>query len=121
MKSIYESYIATCKSCGIKPISDDWCCRLLAIVYVYGGNSESFTHNMKLLADVEYAQERLNIKGGCIPDAELLPELQQYIKEIEEGLSESEYIDNKDYVFAKLIKPNWVVSEMKKRYNITIR
>ena len=73
--------LATARQCGLKIVSDDKCCRLLAWLYVHGGGNEAATMNFKLNTDVHEAQNRLNLYGGEKVNADLLPTLQSYIKE----------------------------------------
>jgi hypothetical protein len=66
---------------GLKIIPDDKCCRLLAWLYAYGGGNEQVLDS-RVSDAVFYAQGRLNLLGGEKPNADLLPVLQGYIKEI---------------------------------------
>ena len=75
--------LLTAESAGIKIVSDDKCCRLLAWLYVHGGGNESTTINLKLNADIHEAQKRLNLYGGERVNVELLPTLQEYIRQAE--------------------------------------
>jgi hypothetical protein len=77
----YKAMLDTASQCGIKIVSDDKCCRLLAWLYVHGGGNEAATVNLKLNADILEAQKRLNLYGGERANIELLPKLQEYIKE----------------------------------------
>ena len=117
--SLYKGWIEAFQSAGIKSLSDDTCCKLLAVVYVFGGNSEAFTHNVKLLADVEYAQKRLNIGGSLVPDLELAPILRGYIAELEKKLKEAPYKAGASYVFQKDLDC-WAVDLMGERYDIKL-
>lgn len=62
----YEKFANTAEQCGLKIISDDLCCKVLAWLYVLGGGYE-VNYNTKLLVDIKYAQRRLNIEGSAIP------------------------------------------------------
>jgi hypothetical protein len=77
-KSLHE----TALSAGIPIISGDKCCRLLAWLYIYGGGQEQVVFDERLNTDIVYAQKRLNVMGGKIPDTELAPILQSYIKSV---------------------------------------
>jgi len=68
---------------GLPIISTDNCCRLLAWLYVFGGGNEAVTQDDKLRNSIVYAQYRLNILGGEVPDVEWLPVLCDYIAELE--------------------------------------
>jgi tRNA(Ile2) C34 agmatinyltransferase TiaS len=79
----YKKMLLTAESAGIKIVSDDKCCRLLAWLYVHGGGNEAVTVNLKLNADILEAQKRLNLYGGERVNVELLPTLQEYIRQAE--------------------------------------
>jgi hypothetical protein len=66
---------------GMKIISDDKCCQLLAWLYVYGGGNEQVIEG-KLNGHIMYAQARLNINSGEIPDIEPVGVMKDYIKSI---------------------------------------
>lgn len=108
MNTFYQQWMETFQCAGIKPLSDSTCCKLLAILYVFGGSREEFTHHSKLLADINYAQKRLNISGGETPNQELIIELQKYINELAP-----------DGIQGELRKPQWVLKLMS-RYDITL-
>lgn len=77
---------------------------LLAIVYVLGGENESFTHNTKLMADIQYIQENYCFLGGLIPDVKVKNKFREYVKEIEKNDK----------------PPKWAKYLMKNMYNIEI-
>ena len=95
-----KAMIETAMSVGLPIISDYNCCRLLAWLYVYGGENEQVIQD-NLSFFIMYAQRRLNIFGGEIPDRKLLPLLQGYIESI------TDYYN----------PPEWVI-ELEKKYNI---
>jgi hypothetical protein len=80
-KSLYKLIQKTSEHAEIKIISDEHCCKLLA--WVYSCDSEMATRNFILNEHIKYAQKRLNLYGGEIPNKELLPMLQKYVKEID--------------------------------------
>ena len=82
INSDYGKLIATSELAGLKIISDDWCCKLLAWLLVYGRGNESVVQNNKLFVDIITAQTRLKIKGGEMPDAELAVVMRKYVDEI---------------------------------------
>lgn len=108
MSVLYQQWIDSLQCARIKPLADSTCCKLLAILYVFGGSREEFTHHDKFLADISYAQKRLNISGGKTPNRELIPELQKYINELAP-----------DGVQGELRKPQWVL-KLLSRYDITL-
>lgn len=106
-QGFYRALLDTALECGIKIISDDFCCKLLAWLYVFGSYSEASVFHQKLHADLQYAQRRLNINGGEIPDVELSKKLRQYIAECGD--------------WSNPIYPDWI-KEIDTRYEIkTVR
>ena len=101
--SEYEKLAATAEQCGLKIISDDFCCKLLAWIYMFGAERETVVYNTKLKSDILSARRRLNIFGGEIPSKELLGKLKGYIKECGD--------------YFKPNRPQWV-DEIDSRYNI---
>lgn len=102
-KDFYHALLETAFSCGMKLISDDFCCKLLAWVYVFGGGRENTTQNIKMRSEILYAQKRLNIVGGEICNRELLPILKERVKECG--------------TFFKPALPKWI-DEIDSRYGI---
>lgn len=108
MSVLYQQWIDSLQCARIKPLADSTCCKLLAILYIFGGSREEFTHHDKFLADISYAQKRLNISGGEIPDQKLIPELQKYVNEL-----------IPDGIQGEWRKPQWALALMS-RYDITL-
>lgn len=77
---IYESWGQIFRSAGLWNLSLDYCAKLLAVVYLYGGGDESFTFNRRLLIDTQTAKDRLNIAGAEVPDEEGAELLRHYAK-----------------------------------------
>jgi len=73
----------TAFSLGMMMYSDELCCQGLAWLLVYGGAYSAVTLNPSLALLFTYAGNRLNLKPNKIPNAELLPLLQKYIREAE--------------------------------------
>ena len=72
MKTFYKSLLNTAEEAGIKMLSDERCCQLLAWVLELGGYTEESTHNFKLNQDILIAQKRLNVLGGETPNTEIV-------------------------------------------------
>jgi hypothetical protein len=106
-KNLYNDLNETCESAGMKMLSDDWCCKLMAWLLAYGGGNEAVIFNVKLNADIKIAQKRLNLLGGEIPNIQLLGTLQTYSKELEGYLGM-----DKSYK-----EPEWI-EEINTRYNL---
>jgi hypothetical protein len=81
MSGFRMQFYVTAGLTGLKIIPDDKCCRILAWLYIYGGENEQVLDS-RMSDAIFYAQGRLNLLGGEKPDADLLPVLQGYIKEI---------------------------------------
>jgi len=54
----------------------------MAYLLVYGGGNEQTVIEGKINSIILYAQKRLKLLGGEVPDPELLPILQGYIKSL---------------------------------------
>jgi len=89
MENVLTEFYEAFHNAGIQPISDDNCCKLMAWVYRYGGANEAVVYNVRLNAAIMYAQKRLNIVGGEIPNAELFPILQTYMQQVKDFKSDS--------------------------------
>jgi hypothetical protein len=116
MNRLREQLYAAAESVGMKIVSDDLCCRVLAYLYTYGGGNEMVVFNDRLRADIFEAQKRLNlnpIDGDPRPNAELLPVLQDYIKSITGGDEREFWLGNREHE----TPPEWVI-ELEKRYKI---
>jgi hypothetical protein len=85
---VYDTALAA----GIPIISGDKCCRLLAWLYVCGGENEQTVLDSRLSNALLYAQKRLNLLGGEIPDVELLPVLRGYIQSITDYMNPPEWV-----------------------------
>lgn len=108
MSSLYRQWNEALQSAGITPLSDDTCCRLLAILYLFGGERSEFTRHDRLTTDLRYAQRRLRLLGGETPDGALTPVLRRYVSELApQGLA------------AEPVKTPWA-AELMKRYEVTL-
>lgn len=97
MKTFYKSLLSTAEEAGIKMLSDERCCQLLAWVLELGGYTEESTHNFKLNQDILIAQKRLNILGGETPKTEMVTILKKYHSEL------------LNYLNKKTKKPQWLI------------
>lgn len=105
MTDFRKQWNEACKAAGLVSIGKDTSAKLLAIVYVLGGEREAFTHNEKLKADIDYIQEEFGFQGGETPNKEVVELLKAYTKELEAS--------DKNY-------PQWVKKLMEENYNINI-
>ena len=87
-KQLYD----TALSAGLKIISDDKCCQLLAWLYVYGGAHEQPVFDDKLREIIFYSQKRLNLLGGETPNAELCFVMNDYIKSVSDYSRPPEWV-----------------------------
>lgn len=101
IRNIQHQFYEACELAGIKVLSDDKCCQLLAWASVYGGGHEAVVMNGALSASVLTAQKRLNILGGEVPNMKLVPVMLNYIESVKD-------FDN---------PPDWVLS-LEKEYSI---
>jgi hypothetical protein len=85
MREFYRQLLDTADSAGLQIISDDNCCKLLAWLYAYGGSVEAVIYNIRMNENIKYAQRKLNITGGEVPNEELLPLLKKYLDEVKTG------------------------------------
>ena len=111
MSDLRKKMYDTALTADLHILSGDECCQLLAWVYVYGGGHEQVVLDERLCNAILYAQQRLNINGGEVPNLELLPVLQGYIKSIEERAVTHKYTKSYDD------PPDWVLA-LEKRWNI---
>lgn len=107
----FQFYLATLRTAdavGMAVVKKDDLARAMAIIYNEGGN-EQFTYSYKLMAEMQFAQEKYHIRGGETPDPRFTLLLQRYIREIE--------------VYQEQHKggyPDWAVTLMKDRYGIKL-
>jgi len=68
---------------GATMMSDHFAAKLLAYVYVNGGNNEMITHHEGLGAGIAIAQQKFNLFGGEIPTRHGVELINKYVKELE--------------------------------------
>ena len=112
MTDFRKQWNDTCKAAGLVSIGKDTAAKLLAIVYVLGGERECFTHNNKLVADIWYIKDVYGFVGGETPNQEVANLVKQYSSELEEaerdlGKKGGEY-------------PEWATKLMKENYGINL-
>ena len=100
------------KAAGLASIGRDTAAKILAIVYVLGGERESFTHNEKLKADIEYIQDVYGFQGGETPNQDVAERLKCYVSELEKS--------ERDLGKKGENTPQWAKKLMKEMYNIEI-
>ena len=103
--TLYEQWLDSCLKAGIPALSTDTAARILAVVYVFGGERESFVYNTKLVADIRYIKSRFDIEGCGVPPADLVELIKVYTKDCEAHLDD---------------KPQWAKELFNKRYSIEL-
>lgn len=78
---------------GTSMMSNEFAAKLLAYVYVMGGGNEAVTLHQGLNAGIGIAQQKFNIIGGEIPNQEGVLLIQKYIKELEQNMEETEWLE----------------------------
>jgi hypothetical protein len=104
MTDFRKQWNESCKAAGLVSIGKDTAAKLLAIVYVLGGEREAFTHNDKLKADIEYIQDVYGFQGGETPNEEVVKNMRGYILSLEL---------EKNY-------PEWATKLMEENYGIKL-
>lgn len=99
----------SCKAAGLVSIGKDTAAKLLAIVYVLGGEREAFTHNEKLKADIDYIQDVYGVEAGMMPNKEVFDLLHHYV---------SDFFDC-DGQESQII-PEWATKLMEENYGIKL-
>ena len=77
IKALYN----TASSAGLWIVPRDKCCKLLAVMLVFGGGNEAFVMNPTLREACFFAQRMFHIQGGEVPDAEATIEIQRLVAE----------------------------------------
>jgi len=86
-----EQLYEACKGVGIKVYSDDECCRAMAWLLIYGGGNENVLSG-SIFQVIKCAQSRLNLFGGELPNAELVPIFQEYFKSVTDENNPPEWV-----------------------------
>lgn len=105
MEDLKRQWNDACKAVGLIAIGHDTAAKLLAIVYVLGGEREAFVFNAKMNADLDYIREVYGFHGGDTPDIGVTEPMKKYVRELERC--------GENY-------PNWAKDMMKDLYNINL-
>jgi len=65
------------------PIVSRVVCAIICAMLLVWGNDERFTHNHRLVCELQYAQKRFGIEGSESPDPEFAALLQSYVRQLE--------------------------------------
>ena len=82
MEEFRKAMYQTCLNANIPILSRDTAAKILAVVYLQGGD-ERITLSPKIKCDLEYIQDRFDIHGGETMDAELHRRTKAYIRDCE--------------------------------------
>ena len=95
--AMYESALQV----DLPIVSRNTCAIICAMLLVWG-NDEHFTHNHRLVCELQYAQKRFHIEGGESPDAGFTALLRSYVCQLElMKRYEDRVPDNIDQMFQK--------------------
>lgn len=118
MLELYKKFIDTCDEIGIKVLSNNYCCQLLATVYIFG--NEDMIFNGIFNTDIETARRRLNVYSGAIPEGKYINKLKIYVMELNNSLTEAyraiNNSDNPSKIQVSDFLPDWA-KEIEARYN----
>ncbi len=124
IRDLLKKMSATMAVAGLQLLSEDRCCKLLAITYVFGGGNEAFTYNLKLLRHIFYAQKYFNIEGGYTVEGKHILKIRKYIKELTEDIIRCEIElkapDKSNEERKKVKLKSWAVDFMKEDYGVEI-
>ena len=67
---------------GIPIVSTETCAIICAMLLVWG-NDERFTHNHRLVCELQYTQQRFRIEGSENPDTDFIRLFQSYVGQLE--------------------------------------
>lgn len=69
-------------SAGLAAVGKETAAQILAIIYILGGERESFTHNDKLKADIEYIQKQYGFMGSETPNMYVAQRVRHYANDL---------------------------------------
>lgn len=78
---LYRQMLDACQQIGVKMLSDDTCCRLLAVAFKFGDESAVYSEIMRM--DIREAQARAGLLPGAVPDEAMIWEVKRYANQIE--------------------------------------
>lgn len=107
----YSKMLATALGAGLPIIISDTAARIMSVLYVYG-NNEAYAMSPKLKCDLQYISNRFHIRGGDIPDAQFVDDLNYYIGELKEYEANRRKSDKRF--------PEWAYWLFQNRYGIKL-
>jgi hypothetical protein len=82
MNDLRKELFAACLGADVSILGFDKCCQLMAWTLVFGGYTSETVLNIKLREAIFYAQRRLRIKGGEVPDVDGVLRIQEYTRDL---------------------------------------
>lgn len=113
---IYQEWADAFASIGHSHISHETAAKILAVIYVYGGSYEGFTHCPALKTDAEAAMRMFNIAGSERPTIQGVELIQKYVRELEEDLAHAEVGEDGCGIYNKACHVEWANRIFKERY-----
>lgn len=107
IQDLYQQWADSFAAIGSSHISIETAAKILAVLEVYGGSHENFTHNKILLTDIKAAQRMFRLYGGEIPDTTGVALIKQYIDELNEDIEESNTGEDDGAIFSKVCHVEW--------------
>ena len=101
---LQRDWLNACMAADIPAVTTDTAAKVLSVLYVFGGEHEEMTLNVKFTQEVKYIQQRFHIEGGEIPDKKFVLAFQHYTKELEKHNN----------------PPEWAINLYKDRYGIKL-
>lgn len=114
--NLYQQWADAFASIGYSHISAETAAKILAVVNVYGGSFEGFTHCPMLTTDLKAATKMFNIEGGETPTVEGIMLIKQYVRELEDDIENSSIGDDPSASFNKVCHVEWANKLFKERY-----
>lgn len=116
--SLYSQWCEAFAAAGLCHIGRDTARRLLAVALVYGGSSEAFTHNVRLVEDWRAAARLLGVAPGQFPSMEDAGEIRRLARELEEDAEGQEPGGDPAAKASRVCRVEWATCLMAERYGI---
>lgn len=114
--NLYKQWADAFASIDGSHISTDTASKILAVVCVYGGSCEAFTHTPKLSIDINAAKRMFNIEGGEEPTLDGVRLIRKYVRELEEDIKKYPVGEEESAMFSKVCHVKWANKLFKERY-----
>ena len=114
--NLYQQWADAFTSIGSSHISNETAAKILAVVNVYGGSFEGFTHCPMLTTDLKAATRMFNIDAGETPTLEGVMLIKKYVHELEDDIENSSIGEDSRASFNKICHVEWANRLFKERY-----